>query len=47
MSTPFTSPISPLPTPTPPPTSEARRLLLDKLLAEGRFPGDVTQELKI
>ena len=45
-STPFTSPISPLPTPAPTPTSEARRLLLDKLLAEGRFPGDVTQELK-
>ena len=43
-STTFTSPISPLPTPTP--TSEARRLLLDKLLAEGRFPGGVTQELK-
>jgi hypothetical protein len=45
-STTFTSPISPLPTPTPTPTSEARRLLLDKLLAEGRFPGDVTRELK-
>jgi hypothetical protein len=42
----FTSPISPLPTPTPSPTSEARRLLLDTLLAEGRFPDEVTQELK-
>ena len=45
-STTFTSPISPLPTPTPTPTSEARRLLLDKLLAEGRFPDGVTLELE-
>ena len=43
-STTFTSPISPLPTPTP--TSEARRLLLERLLTEGRFPGGVTRELE-
>ena len=43
----FTSPLSPLPTPTstPTPTPEARRLLLDRLLAEGRLPKDVAQQL--
>lgn len=43
----FTSPLSPLPTPTPTPTPtpEARRLLLDRLLTEGRLPQDVTQQL--
>ncbi len=40
----FTSPISPLPTPTPSP--EARRLLREKLLTEGRFPGKVARELE-
>jgi len=39
----FTSPISPLPTPTLAP--EARRLLRERLLAEGRFPHDVAREL--
>ena len=33
-----TPPMSPLPTATPTPTPEARRLLLDELLAEGRLP---------
>jgi len=42
----FTSPISPLPTPTPTSTPEAHRLLLDRLLAEGRFPQDLTQQLE-
>lgn len=46
ISTTFTSPISPLPTPTPTLTPEARRILLQKLLAEGRFPHDVARELK-
>jgi hypothetical protein len=43
----FTSPLSPLPTPTPTPTPtpEARRLLLDRLLTEGRLPQDVAQRL--
>lgn len=41
----FTSPLSPLPTPTPTPTPEARRLLLDELLAKGRFPQDIAQQL--
>ena len=41
----FASPLSPLPTPTPTPTLEARRLLLDRLLAEGRLPQDVVQQL--
>jgi len=51
-STTFTSPISPLPTPTPTaptsplPTPEARQSLLEQLLAEGRFPEDVARELK-
>jgi hypothetical protein len=39
----FTSPISPLPTPTP--TLEARRMLRDKLLAGNRFPDQVVKEL--
>jgi len=39
----FTSPLSPLPTPTL--TPEARRLLRERLLAEGRFPHDVAREL--
>jgi hypothetical protein len=42
----FTSPISPLPTPTPTSTPEAHRLLLDRLLAEGRFPQDLTRQLE-
>ena len=42
----FTSPISPLPTPTPTSPPEARHLLLEKLLADGRFPDDVARELK-
>lgn len=42
----FTSPISPLPTPAPTSTLEARRLLLDRLLADGRFPQDVTRQLE-
>lgn len=44
----FTSPLSPLPTPTPTPTltPEARRLLLDELLAENRFPQDVVRQLE-
>jgi hypothetical protein len=33
----FTSPL-PTPTPTSTPTSEARRLLRERLVAEGRFP---------
>ena len=41
----FTSPISPLPTPTP--TPETRRLLRERLLAEGRFPQAVAQQLEI
>jgi hypothetical protein len=41
--TPFTSP---LPTPTPTSTPEARRLLRDKLLAEGCFPAGVARELE-
>ena len=40
----FTSPISPLPTPTLAP--EARHLLRERLLAEGRFPQDVARELE-
>ena len=40
----FTSPISPLPTLTPSP--EARRLLREKLLAEGRFPDKVARDLE-
>ena len=43
--TPFISPISPLPTPTP--TPEARRLLRERLLTEGRFPRAVAQQLEI
>ena len=42
----FTSPLSPLPTPTPTSTPEAHRLLLDRLLAEGRFPQDLTRQLE-
>jgi hypothetical protein len=37
----FVSPLSPVPTPTP----EARHLLQERLLAEGRFPQDVVREL--
>ncbi len=44
--TPFTSPLSPLPTPTPTFTPEARRLLLDRLLTEGRLPPDVVRQLE-
>ena len=40
----FISPISPLPTPTPSP--EARRLLREKLLTEGRFPGKIARQLE-
>ncbi|MBU0702527.1 MAG: hypothetical protein KKC18_01510 [Chloroflexi bacterium] len=40
----FTSPLSPLPTPTPSP--EARRLLREKLLTEGRFPDTVARDLE-
>ena len=40
----FTSPLSPLPTPTLAP--EARHLLRERLLAEGRFPQDVARELE-
>ncbi len=45
----FTSPLSPLPTPTPTltPTLEARRLLLDELLAKGRFPQDIARQLEV
>ena len=42
----FTSPISPLPTPTPTSTPQAHRLLLDRLLADGCFPQDVTRQLE-
>jgi hypothetical protein len=44
----FTSPLSPLPTPTPTPTPtpEARHLLLQRLLAEGRLPPGVVHELE-
>jgi hypothetical protein len=37
----FVSPLSPIPTPTP----EARRLLQERLLAEGRFPQSIAHEL--
>lgn len=40
-----TPPTSPLPTPTPTSTSEARHLLLERLLAEGRFPQDAIWQL--
>ena len=40
----FTSPLSPLPTPTLAP--EARNLLRERLLAEGRFPQGVARELE-
>jgi hypothetical protein len=47
-----TQPVSPLqpspehtPQPSPSPTSEARRLLLERLLAEGRFPQDIARDL--
>lgn len=53
--TPSPTPASPTPryTPTipsptdqlPPPTQESRRALLERLLAEERFPPDVTREL--
>ncbi|MBU0702526.1 MAG: hypothetical protein KKC18_01505 [Chloroflexi bacterium] len=44
----FISPISPLsPLPTPTPTPEARRLLRERLLAEGRFPRAVARQLEI
>jgi len=45
----FTSPLSPLPTPTPTPTPtpEARHLLLQRLLAEGRLPHDAVHELEV
>jgi hypothetical protein len=41
----FTSPL-PTPTPTLTPTLEARRLLLDELLTEDRFPQDIARQLK-
>ena len=41
-----TPPISPLPTPTSTPTPEARRLLMDELLVEGRFPQNVVRQLE-
>lgn len=41
-----TSPVSPLPTPTPTSTPEARRLLLERLLAEGCLPKHVACQLK-
>ena len=44
--TPFSSPLSPLPTPTPTSTPEPRRLLLDRLLAQGRLPPDVARQLE-
>ena len=44
--TPFTSPLSPLPTPPPTSTAEARRLLLDRLLSEERFPDEVARDLE-
>jgi hypothetical protein len=40
-----TPPTSPLATPTPTSTAEARRLLLERLLAEGRFPEDTVWHL--
>lgn len=43
----FISPLSPLPTPTLTPTPEARRLLRERLLAEGRFPRAVARQLEI
>ncbi|RLC95467.1 MAG: hypothetical protein DRI77_10005 [Chloroflexi bacterium] len=42
----FISPISPLPTPTPTATPEAKRLLLDRLLTEGRFPYPIARQLE-
>ena len=42
---PFTSPLSPLPTPTPTPDAETRDQLRRRLMAENRFPQDVTREL--
>ncbi|MCP4536767.1 MAG: hypothetical protein GY832_06440 [Chloroflexi bacterium] len=46
----FMSPLSPLPTPTPTPTPtpspEARHLLLQRLLSEGRLPQVVVRELE-
>jgi hypothetical protein len=41
----FTSPLS-TPTPTSTPAPEARRLLLERLVAEGRFPGGVAGDLE-
>jgi hypothetical protein len=41
-----TPPTSPLPTPTPTAPSEARRLLLEGLLADGRFPQQVVWQLE-
>jgi len=46
--TPFPTPRCYTPTPStdqPPPTQESRRLLLEQLLAEKRFPPDVAREL--
>jgi hypothetical protein len=40
----FTSPL-PTPTPTSTPTLEARRLLRERLVSEGRFPNGVTDGL--
>lgn len=40
-----TPPTSPLATPTATATAEARRLLLDQLLADGRFPARVVEQL--
>jgi len=43
----FTSPLSPLsPLPTPTPSPEARQLLREKLLTEGRFPDKVARDLE-
>ena len=48
--TPTPSPYPPYPVGTPQPSStaipEARRLLLEQLLAEGRFPQDVARKLR-
>lgn len=41
-----TPPTSPLPTPTPTASPEARRLLLEGLLAEGRFPQEIVWHLR-
>ena len=43
--TPYTSTPPPPTDQLPPPTQESRRALLERLLAEERFPPDVTREL--